>query len=92
MSEAENMLKIFSTIFGANFSETLYNFPPMLINHMINTRLFQLTRYDSRTSHDPDMDGAKWSHKTNKYQILLLFDNLISFSSWIHINRKSLKQ
>ena len=38
-----------------------------LEHHRINTRLFQLTRYDSITRYFPDADGAKWSHETNKY-------------------------
>ena len=41
-------------LFSRQFLETLYNFPPMLINHRINTRLFQLTRHDSRTRDVPD--------------------------------------
>ena len=56
----------FLNYFLRQFLETC-NFPPMLINHRINTRLFQLTRYDSRMRHVVDADGAKWSHKTNKY-------------------------
>ena len=44
---AHNSLNYFS----GQFLETLYNFLPMLINHRINMRLFQLMRYDSRMRH-----------------------------------------
>ena len=44
----------FLNYFLHQFLETLYNFPPMLISHRINTRLFQLTRHDSRTRDVPD--------------------------------------
>ena len=57
----------FLNYFSRQFLETLYNFPPMLIEDRIDSRLFQLTHCDSRRRHVPDADGTKWSHKTNKY-------------------------
>ena len=68
--------------FSRQFTERLYNFPPMLINHRINTRLFQLTLYDSRTRY-VKMRMARNSHiKQTSTQISPTFlSNSLSFLS-----------
>ena len=76
------MLILFSIIFLANFLETWYDFPSMLIDDRIFSRLFQLTRYDSRTSYVPDAEGAKWTHNCNKQVPKVYMDEYYSFLAW----------
>ena len=51
-------------------SQFLENFPPVHINHRINTRLFQLhfTILERARATSQIFDGAKWSYETTKYQ------------------------
>ena len=72
----------FLNYFSHQFLKT-YNLPPMLIHHRMNTRLFQLTFYDSITCYVLDAGSARWSHKTNKYRIYL-FVFIYSFSYFVY--------
>ena len=62
----------FLNYFSRQFLETLHNFPPFI---MANGNQPQ-DKYAPFLLHVPDADGAKWSHKTNKYQIFIAVVNL----------------